>query len=266
MRIADVHAHIFPDKIAEKASQSIGSFYDQPIPNMADYHTLVELEAAAGVSWCAVSSSATAPKQVAPINDFIAETCAKDPNLIGLGALFPGMDGWQEELERMISLGLKGIKIHPDFQKVPINDPGSIEMYRQIARCGLPVLFHMGDNRYDYSSPERLSDLIRQVPDLIAIAAHFGGWRAWDQSFAHIQPENVYYDTSSSLMFLGRDQALRQLERLGPHRFLYGTDFPMWTPKEELGRFLSLDLGEELNDTILYRNFAKLFLREGVHC
>ncbi len=266
MMVADIHAHIFPDKLAEKASRSIGSFYGMETTHTADYHTLVEAEAKAGISWCAVSSSATTPEQSAHINDFIAATCAIDPNLVGLGTLFPGMDGWQEELDRLYALGLKGIKIHPDFQKIPIDDPSCVEMYRAIARLGLPVLFHMGDDRFDYSSPERLTNLIRQVPDLIAIAAHFGGWRSWERSFAHIQPENVYYDTSSTLMYLDRDTALEQLDRLGAHRFLFGTDFPMWSPEKELQRFLSLGLPEELQDMILYQNFAQLFLGEKGGC
>ena len=55
----------------------------------------------------------------------------------------------------MLELGLRGIKIHPDFQKLAIDDESAIDTYKAIARRGLPVLFHMGDNRYDFSSPER---------------------------------------------------------------------------------------------------------------
>ena len=132
-------------------------------------------------------------------------------------------------------------------------------MYRAVAKAGLPVLFHMGDARYDYSSPQRLTNLIRQVPDLIAIAAHFGGWQAWDKSYDHVQPENVFYDTSSSLMFLGKERALDFLDKLDAQRFLFGTDFPMWTPAEELQRFLDLGLEEDLQAQILFGNFKRLF-------
>lgn len=57
----------------------------------------------------------------------------------------------------------------------------------------------MGDDRYDFSSPERLTNLLRRVPELRAVAAHFGGWRSWPRSLAHLQPEGVLYDTSSTL-------------------------------------------------------------------
>lgn len=260
MKIADVHAHIFPDKLARKAADSIGDFYDMHTHHAADYLGLVTLEAAAGIGWCAVSSSATSPEQAHSINSYIAETCRRDPHLVGLGSLYPTMVNWREELERIGALGLKGIKIHSDFQKVPIDEPKAVEMYRAIARMGLPVLFHMGDDRYDYSAPERLTNLIRQVPELVAIAAHFGGWRAWDRSYAHIQPENVFYDTSSSLMYLGKERALDFLDKMGAHRFLFGTDYPMWTPAQELERFLELGLDTDARDRILFGNFEKLFL------
>ena len=260
MMIADIHAHIFPDHLAQKASDSIGGFYGTSANHTASLQGLLEQKAQAGIAVTAVSSSATAPSQAAHINDFIAQCAAGREDLVGLGSLFPTMDNWQAELERMIDLGLRGIKIHPDFQKVPIDEPKAVEMYRVIAKAGLPVLFHMGDARYDYSAPERLTNLIRQVPDLIAIAAHFGGWQAWDRSFAHVLPENVYYDTSSSLMFLGKERALEFLDKLGAHRFLFGTDFPMWTPQEELARFLDLGLEETTQNRILYENFRQLFL------
>ena len=259
MRIADIHAHIFPHKLAAKASASIGGFYGTHAGHLASVETLLPLEAEAGITHCAVSSSATSPHQVQHINDFIASEVQAHSNLIGLGTLFPTMEGWEAEVERMVALGLRGVKIHPDFQHIPLDLPEAVPMYRAVAKAGLPVLFHMGDARYDYSSPQRLTNLIRQVPDLIAIAAHFGGWQAWDKSYDHVQPENVFYDTSSSLMFLGKERALDFLDKLDAQRFLFGTDFPMWTPAEELQRFLDLGLEEDLQAQILFGNFKRLF-------
>ena len=195
------------------------------------------------------------------LNEFIADCVKKTPNLIGFGSLYPTMEGWEPELERMPELGIRGIKIHPDFQRIPIDEPAAVPMYRAIAKAGLPVLFHMGDARMDYSAPERLTNLIRQVPDLVAIAAHFGGWNAWDSAYAHPQPENVYYDTSSTFAFLCKERCEELMDRLGAHRFLFGTDFPMWSPKTELERFMELDLDDTARETILYGNFEKLFLK-----
>ena len=259
MKIADAHTHIFPDKIAEKASEAIGKFYDIPMYRPAQTARLLEAEAEIGAGRCLVCSSATIPEQVESINTFISATCQKHPELLGLAAMHPDYQNVGEELDRAIELGLRGVKFHPDFQKFNIDDPRAIPMYRAIADRGLPVLFHTGDDRYDYSSPLRVDALLRQVPDLIVIGAHFGGYRRWEDVADLPRRENVYFDTSSSLMFLSRDKALRLIDKFGVDRFMFGSDFPMWRPKEELARFLALGLSDAENEQILHGTFESLF-------
>ena len=260
MKIADIHAHVFPDKLADKAAASIGDFYNVPITRPASVETLMALERDAGVSRVVLSNSAVTAKQVTHVNDFLAEAVKSCPGCVAFGSIFPGMDGFEEELDRMVALGLRGIKIHSDFQKLPIDDPSAINTYRAIARRDLPVLFHMGDYRYDYSSPDRLLNLLRQVPDLRVIAAHFGGWTTWEYSLSHPLPENVLYDTSSTTPLISRDLVLRLFDKLGPERFLFGTDFPMWEPKEMVEQLLDLtaDFDETTREKIFYKNFMEL--------
>ena len=264
MKIADVHAHVFPEKLAVKAAGSIGQFYGAEMYCEASMERLVAEEEKAGVSRYVISSSAVVPKQVRSIVEFLAEARKGHPECISFGSIYPGMDGFEEELDRMLELGLRGIKIHPDFQKLAIDDERGIETYKAIARRDLPVLFHMGDDRYDFSSPERLTNLLRRVPELRAVAAHFGGWRSWPRSLAHLQPESVLYDTSSTLGMIDRELVLRFIDKIGPDRLIFGTDFPMWSPKEELERFLSLGLDEAEQQKILYGNFMNLLhLKDG---
>lgn len=263
MKAADCHAHIFPLKIAEKAAKSIGDFYGEGTENVASAEILLEKTHEAGIEKVLVSNSAVTVEQVESVNAFLADECRRHPEFVGLGSAIPTMENGCEVLDDILAKGLKGIKIHSDFQKIPIDAPEALPFYRACAEKGLTVLFHMGDARYDFSSPERLKNLKRQVPDLVAIAAHFGGYRAWARSEACPQVEGIYYDTSSSLMFLSDDDAKRMLEKFGPERFLFGSDFPMWTPKTELERFKHKNLGlnEREMQTILYGNFEKLFLQ-----
>ena len=102
---------------------------------------------------------------------------------------------------------------------------------------------HMGDNRYDFSSPERLTNLIRQVPDLIVIAAHFGGYTMWEEA-SHILAgmPNLYTDCSSSFFALDDRTAVEIIRRYGADRVLFGTDYPMWRAEDEIGHLLSLGL------------------------
>ncbi len=259
MKIADAHAHIFPAKIAAKATKSIGDFYETGMFADASVKNLVNAGEKIGVSKYLVCSSAVTPEQAYNINEFIAAECVKEPRFLGFAALHPLMPDYKDEIAHALSLGLHGVKIHSDFQHVDIDHPTSLNFYREIAKNNLPVLFHMGDDRYDHSSPNRLANLMRQVPDLVVLAAHFGGYRSWDR-VAELEPnENLYFDTSSSLTVIEKERAISLIEKFGVDKFFFGTDFPMWNPQEEIKRFYSLGLSDSENEKILYDNFAKMF-------
>ena len=260
MKIADIHAHIFPDALAEKATASICSFYSAPVPERpASLSGLLREHALAGIETGVLCNSAVNAAQVHNINNFIADSIRQHPQYIGFGSVFPGMDGVEAELDRMLELGIRGVKIHPDFQKLAIDDPCGIETYRAISKRGMPVLFHMGDARYDYSTPQRLENLLRQVPDLRAIAAHFGGWQVWEQAFSHPLPEQVFYDTSSTTPMVPKELVLKMLDGYGIDRMIFGSDFPMWKPPEMVAQIRALGLSQTEEEKLFYGNFAKFF-------
>lgn len=257
--ITDAHTHIFPAKIVDKAVGAIGEFYDIPMCHPGSPESLLQSGRAVGVKKYLVCSTATHPKQVESINDFIAESCREHPEFLGFGTLHPGSRDISGEVSRIRELGLSGVKLHPDFQRFFIDDPAAFPIYEACAAAGLPILFHTGDERYDWSAPSRMEAVARRFPDLICIAAHFGGYNHWQDVERYRDLENVWFDTSSTLFKLPKERALELLDILGAHRFLFGTDFPMWDHKEELERFLSLGLDEKTRDDILYKNFCRLF-------
>ncbi len=259
MRVIDAHTHIFPEKIAIKASESIGHFYDLNMSSDASSKSLLEKEAVIGTEHILVCSSALSPLQVASINDFIASECKAHSEFIGFAAMHRDLEGYEEELDRALGMGLTGVKFHNDMQQFDIDDEKMLPIYRAIAKRGMKVLFHMGDDRYDFSSPKRMEKIAKLNPDLTILAAHFGGYRRWEESLHVEKLENVYFDTSSSLAFLDDSMALRLIDRFGADHFFWGSDFPMWNPADELKRFLSLDLDDETKEMITYYNFAKLF-------
>ena len=259
MRIIDAHNHIFPEKIATKATASIGHFYDLDMYADASSKSLLKAGAAINTEKYLVCSSAVTADQVESINTFISDECKKHPEFIGFAALHRDYENYEEELDRAMELGLVGVKFHNDFQKVNIDDEKCFPMYKAIAKRGLKVLFHMGDNRYDFTAPFRLVNVCKRVPELVVIGAHFGGYRRWDEVLSVPKFDNLYFDTSSSLAFIERDQALRMMDRFGVDRYFFGSDFPMWNAKDELERFLALGLDKESRDKILFGNFAKLF-------
>lgn len=258
--ICDAHAHIFPDDLAERASRNIGEFYGEPMHAPASVGALLREEESIGAKHTLVCSSALSPHQVEPIDDFIAAACRAHPFFVGLGAMHPAYEGWERELDRAATLGLRGVKLHPDFQGFALDDPAMLPFYRALSRRGMTVLFHIGDNRGDLSSPTRLARLLERVPDLRVQAAHFGGYRVWDE--VEVLPPgnpNLWFDTSSSLTYLPRERVLQLIDRYGYRQFLFGTDFPMWSASEELARFLALGLPERQERAILSGNFERIY-------
>jgi predicted TIM-barrel fold metal-dependent hydrolase len=258
-RVADAHAHIYPGKIAEKATASVGVFYHLKMENVGLPHALKEAGEQAGVEKYLVSSVATKLEQVHSISDFIAEKCEKYPEFIGLAAWHQDVTDLDGEFDRIMSLGLKGIKLHPDFQRFDIDDPKMMDVYREAHRRKLPVLFHTGDNRTEFSSPARLARVIDKIPEFTCIAAHLGGYRRWSEAMHILSGANVYIDTCSSLAFVTPEEARESIAHFGAHRTMFGTDFPMWSPDTELERFFHLALTPEENKQILYDTFAQLF-------
>lgn len=257
--MADTHAHIYPGKIAEKATASVGNFYHVDMRNVGLPHVLAERGIAAGTDVFLVCSVATKVAQVRSINEFIEKKCSEYPKFIGLAAWHQDVEDIEAELDDIEARGLKGIKLHPDFQEFYIDDPKMLPFYQEANRRGLPVLFHTGDSRTDFSSPRRLLHVIEKIPDFTCIAAHLGGYTEWEDARKELRGTNVYVDTSSSLFALNREQARHSIAHFGADRTMFGTDFPMWDPIEEIRRFFDLQLSEELNRKILYENFARLF-------
>ena len=260
-RIIDAHCHIYPAKIAAKAVNAIGAFYDIKMSEDGTSASLIREGSAIGVEKYVVHSTATTVHQVKSINDYIYGEMTAHPEFIGFMTLHNEMEdaAIEEAVDLAISRGMKGVKLHPDFQKFNIDDAENL--YR-VTAGRLPVLLHMGDKRYDYSSPARLARMAEKYPEQIFIGAHFGGYSAWDKVECLKDLPNVYFDTSSSLWFLDPARAADLIHRFGHERYFFGTDFPMWRANEELDRFLALDLTEEEREDILYNNAAKLLLGE----
>lgn len=264
-RVIDMHAHIFPDKIAERAVASIGKYYSISMFGPGTVDGLLENGSKIGVEKYVVHSSATNVEQVKTINDYIFQVQSAHSELVGFGTLHPGLEEVEQEVERIISMGLKGIKLHPEFQEFILDAKEMLPVYRAI-EGKLPVLIHMGDEHKDSSSPARLARILDMFPDLVVIAAHFGGYSMWDDASKYLVGRNIYMDTSSSLAFLDPSKSVDMIRKHGVHKMLFGTDYPMWDHEEELERFLRLDLTEEERTAILYGNGMKLLngIKHGV--
>ena len=258
MKLIDIHTHIYPEAIAQKAAASIRDFYElatEEKDGTAD--TLLALGTKAGVDRFVILPVAMRPDRTRHINDFILEQTAAQPRFIGFGTVHAGMENITGEVEYILAQGLRGIKMHPDFQTFGIDDPRLFPMYETVSGK-IPVMLHMGDKRYDYSHPQRLKRLLELFPRLQVIAAHFGGYSMYETAFELLNKTDCVFDVSSSLMFMDDGVAEKYIRAFGAERMAFGTDYPLWDPIVETKRFQQLKLTDEEFDQISHKTAERI--------
>ena len=254
MKFIDFHTHIYPEAIAAKAADSVRKFYDG-CGNPTIFGTtkmLLERGLMSGTSQFVVLPVALRPENTRHINDFILQAVATEPRFIGFGTIHAATENLMDEVEYICQKGLRGIKMHPDSQVFDIDDPRLLPVYEHI-QGKLPVILHMGDRRYDYSHPKRLRRVLEMFPNLQVIAAHFGAYQIHEQAYEQLKDKDCFFDVSSSLMFMDEGVAENYINQYGAERFVYGSDFPMWDPVEEMQRFLQLKLTDDQFEQIAHK-------------
>ena len=227
MRFIDFHSHVYPDAIAPKAADSVREFYhlgDGTMDGKVD--TLLAQGTKAGISEFVILPVAMRPDRTRHINDFIIAEVAKQPRFYGYGTIHAAMDNITDEVQYIMDNGLRGLKMHPDSQVFAIDDERLFPAFEMI-QGKLPIIFHMGDQRYDYSHPARLRRVLDLFPKLQVIAAHFGGYTMYDVAAEELKGKDCFFDVSSSLMFMEEGVAEKYINHYGAERFVYGSDFPM---------------------------------------
>jgi predicted TIM-barrel fold metal-dependent hydrolase len=253
MRIIDAHCHIYPDKIATKAVESVGHFYTIEMKGRGTVDDLLARQEQAGISAAIVHSVALREGNVQAINDFIAEQVRLHPSLIGFATMHQEFEDIETEVERCLALGLKGFKLHPDSQGVNADDPRLMRLY-EIIEGRLPLILHCGDYRRDSSHPRRIKEILRTFPKLVLNAAHFGGWMLYDLAVEYLENESCFMDVSSASVYLGPRRTTELIRLYGAERILFGSDYPMWDPVEEVERFMANSLTEEERELVCWRN------------
>jgi predicted TIM-barrel fold metal-dependent hydrolase len=252
LRVIDIHNHIYPAKVAAQAVERVGEFYQIEMEGAGTLEDLLERQQDAGIEYSLIHSVALKASAVTRINDFIADAASKNPSLIGFATMHQDFEDMEGEIERVLALGLKGFKLHPDSQGVNIDDERLMRFYALI-EGRVPVMLHCGDYRWYNSHPKRLLNVLHSFPGLKVNAAHFGGWSIWDLALEYLEHESCYMDLSSSMPILGPRRSAELIELYGPERIMFGSDYPMWTPKEELERLFALNLGDAALQQICWR-------------
>jgi predicted TIM-barrel fold metal-dependent hydrolase len=161
---------------------------------------------------------------------------------IGFLAMHPHEPEMLAEIDRATQdLGLKGIKLGPNYQNFDPVGPESYRLYRRAEQLRLPVLFHQGTSpeRFadlDYAHPRHMDRIATAFPNLTVIMAHMA--HPWQiDCFTVIRKHpNIWADISANFYRpWSQYNALRAATEWGVlDKLLFGSDFPAATPQETM--------------------------------
>ena len=146
MKVIDMHTHIFPEKIAAKATVATAEYFDLPEPpnHYGSTGELLEVLRRASIDYAMVFSAATTAHQVEHINRYILSQAREHPQLIPCGTLHAEYEGFREELAWMRENGIFGVKLHPEFQHFVLDDERLFPMFEDGAPGHVPHCPHGG--------------------------------------------------------------------------------------------------------------------------
>ena len=275
--VIDFHTHTFPDKIAEAALTKMRAASHTVTFTNGTVSGLKASMERARVDWSVVLPVATNPTKVASINDLSAELTGKE-GLLYFGCIHPAMENARAEIVRIARLGLKGMKIHPVYQGVDLDDPRFLRILYAAAEQDLVVVTHSGDDigfpGVIRCTPAMARNALRQVGAVKLVLAHMGGWRNWERVADALVDTSAYLDTAFSLgcltqslpkFYSPEEEALLSQEdfcalvrSFGAHRILFGTDSPWSDQKAEVEQIRALPLTDGEKTSILRENAKKL--------
>ncbi len=266
MRVIDIHTHYFPDAIASRAIHSLvensgvgGNKPLQPCHN-GTYQGLKELLEHSGIELALNLPVATKAQQVDSIN---ARAIAQNSSPIySFGSIHPDSTNKREILTHLKQSGIKGIKLHPQYQDFELEDSRMSEVYALCQELGLIILLHCGkDGSYSppfKSSPKRLLEIHKTWPLLKLIGGHFGGLGMWDQVEEFLIGEKIYIDTSIIFHTHPKEKIIKMLLAHPSEYLLFGSDAPWGNPKDDLNFLLNLPIPQDLKNKICWQNSATL--------
>lgn len=265
--IIDFHTHAFPDRICERTIEILQeNIVRQGNPpcyavGTGNVSGLQASMAADGIDYSLVLPIATAPRQTENINSFAIQINGRN-GIFSFGSLHPAQDNCEEILEGVKAAGLRGIKLHPDYQDFFIDSPESVRILKKCEELGLYTILHAGNDHGCpppvHCTPERLARVLDHVSGRYIIAAHMGGWTMWDDAEKYIIGTPIMIDVCFSLHIMSPTQAVRMIRNHGADKVLFGSDWPWYSQKRTAELLKKLPLTEEEFTKILSGNAAKI--------
>lgn len=260
--IIDFHTHAFNEKIADKAISKLETIIGYSAFTKGTVEDNIKHFDEWGVDKAVSLSIATKPSQQKIINDWAASL--KSDRIIPFGSVHPDAEDVLEELERIKCLGLKGIKLHPDYQNFYIDEERMFPIYEKCAKLSLVVVFHSGVDvlcpENVHATPDMCLRAFKAVPEMTMVLAHLGGNNLWEEVYEKLAglQGNLYFDTALAGDICPDELIKNIIRKHGADRILLASDCPWHETITEVNTIKRIGLTDEEVENILYKNAERL--------
>lgn len=256
----DFHTHIFPDHVAERSLPHLASVCKTMPYTNGKTNGLLRSTKEAGLLCSVVLPVVTTSKQFDSIHRFAIQFLEGD--LISFGGIHPEQDDYKERLRWIKKQGLKGIKLHPDYQGTYFNDIRYKRILSYATELDLIIVTHAGADPLCpndvHCTPQMAAEVIAEVKPEKLILAHMGGNQMAEEVERHLIGKPVYFDTAYVMDKLEKEQFVRMVRNHGADNVLFASDSPWGGQKEYVAYFQNLLFSETEKRQIGYENAKRL--------
>lgn len=257
--IIDFHTHCYPDTVAPKAIANLFNFgvlthTDGTVQGLKDSMQTAKVDLSVFLP------IATRPNQFNKLNDFAKSIECEQ--IISFGSVYPFDENWKEIIDYVAKIGLKGIKLHPDFQEFYFSEKRIEDIIGYALDKNLLVTVHVGVDPYClelvYSVPQMVSKLVDKFKSRNFILAHLGGHLYWNEVLDYIAGKTCTIDTALTIGAINQKMLIKILEKHGYDNVVFGSDSPCGSQRISVKTFKTLNISPENLDKIFYKNALKL--------
>ena len=266
--IIDTHAHIFPDKIASKTISALALSANTKAYLDGTVSALSNSVEESGISLALSLPVVTKPSQFDSINAFALSVNERfnkgESKILSFGGIHPDCEDIEEKFKWLKANGFKGIKLHPEYQGVFIDEEKTLRLLSLAKENSLITVVHAGvDGAYRETevkcTPKRVKNALKKLNGYEnLILAHFGGNELFDEVYEVLAGEKVYFDTAYMLKYISEKDFKKMLEKHSADRILFATDSPWSSQSEDIKILKSFNLKAEDEQKIFSKNALKL--------
>jgi uncharacterized protein len=272
-RVLDAHVHLHPAWMMKPAVKAMFEAERADVPQIRRFEEdpdafLAHLDAEGIDAACIVNYVSPDVMGYTPAtNEWVASFTKGSPRLVGMGSAHPdATPDVRSEVERVLSLGLRALKVHPAHQLLYPHDERLRPLYEIAEARGIPVTIHSGTSVFPgakarFTDPVFVDDVAVDFPKLKILLAH-AGRPLWYETafFLARRHDNVLLEVSG----IPPKRLLDVLPRLGDidHKVVWGSDWPSMgvrSLRANVEQLLALPLSDAAKGRILWENGARVF-------